>query len=125
MIDTDIVTTVQRLLDLVVIEGLYPSLSPNVGLQSERKRSSILYKRVSNSLPDLKLLDEIVFQTLLPLVTAPSSAIARLVRDRHLIDMIAALIDAAFSPDKDEGCKTACVEKLNQVLNRYTNIYFA
>jgi hypothetical protein len=125
MLDTEIVSTIQQLLDVIVIEGLYPSLNSNVGLQAERRRRSSLYKGVSKALPDLKLLDDIVFKTLLPLVVDAPSTIARLVRDRHLIDMIAAITDVAFSPDRDESSKTDSVEKLNQLLNRYKMISIA
>ena len=64
VLDTGLVSATYGLLDLLVLEGVYPSLTPGVGIQPERRKGSLLCNRTTKTSKDLTTLELIVYDTL-------------------------------------------------------------
>ncbi|KAL8782337.1 MAG: hypothetical protein Q9213_005458 [Squamulea squamosa] len=93
------------LLDLVVLEGIYPSLSPGVGVPMERRVKSALKgglitrkldQTQSGQAQDQALLAAII-DTLNPIFVS-RKGLASNIEARSLVDMIGAMGELAFSP---------------------------
>jgi hypothetical protein len=119
VLDTALVRIVHDLLDVIVIEGLYPSLSPNVGPQQERHKKSLFYHALAISLPNLELVDTILWKTLRHIAFDSSKGLTRVIRDRHLIDIIAAEVDLAHSPTRLAVIKQNASEMLEKSTSKY------
>jgi hypothetical protein len=119
VVDPSILRTAQDLLDMIVIEGLYPSLSPKVGLLEDRIKRSHLYSSITANFPDLGVLNEVFSQTLCSIVFDKGPGLSRIVRERHAIDILAANVDLAFSPARSDLQKTQFEENLNILVDEY------
>lgn len=119
--DTSLVSTVHNILDIVIIEGLYPYLSGNVGPQNERRKKSAFYQNLKINLPNLDLVDTVLWKTLKTVTFDLPKGLSRVVRDRHLIDIIAAEIDLAYAPRNNDilqvKARTAFEETSKQFVN--------
>ena len=96
---------IDTLIDLVVLEGIYPCLSPGVGVPMERRVKSALQGDLvtrplsqpnPEDLQDQELIATIV-DCLYPIVLS-RQGLASSVEARMLVDLIAAVAEAAFSP---------------------------
>jgi hypothetical protein len=116
VMDTGLVSAVYRLLDLILLEGVYPSLAPGVGIQPERQKRSRLCNKYAKAPKDLNILVPILYETLNDIAFGKEGGIKSLVRDRVLIDLIAAHTDVAFSPSRDGLARQTALEKLNFLL---------
>jgi hypothetical protein len=110
------VSVVYRLLDLILLEGVYPSLAPGVGIQPERQTRSRLCNKYAKPPKDLNILIPILYETLNGIAFGEEGGIKSLVRDRVLIELIAALADVAFSPSRDDFTRQTALERLNRLL---------
>ncbi|KAI9774319.1 MAG: hypothetical protein M1840_004213 [Geoglossum simile] len=98
--------TIYGLFDLISLEGIYPSLSPGVGVPLERRVKSVLPAGViarrappsSSEDRDLGLLQEIA-DRLLGVDSNARIGISPICRERVLVDLIAACGELAFCPD--------------------------
>jgi hypothetical protein len=97
MIDTGVMSQVFPLLDLILLEGVYPSLSKGVGFPRERQKRSTVCNRSCVSFLDLKVMHE-VLAVLNPIVFNSAGGIHPQFQDSFLLDMIAANADLAYSP---------------------------
>ncbi|KAL8857496.1 MAG: hypothetical protein Q9178_005990 [Gyalolechia marmorata] len=97
---------IDTLIDLVVLEGIYPCLSPGVGVPMERRVKSALKGDLvtrplsqpnPENLQDRELIATIV-DRLYPIVLS-RQGLASSVEARMLVDLIAAVAEAAFSPN--------------------------
>jgi hypothetical protein len=116
VLDTGLVSVVYRLLDLILLEGVYPSLAPGVGIQPERQKRSRLCNKYAKPQKDLNVLIPILYETLNDIAFGEEGGIKSLVRDRVLIDVIAAHADVAFSPSRDSLARQTALERLNHLL---------
>ena len=98
--------TVDGILDLISLEGIYPSLSAGVGVPLERRVKSVLQGGiVSKSLTqelqgenqDKALLSEII-QILWSIIEARGKGLQPAVEDRILVDIIAGTGELVFTP---------------------------
>ncbi|KAL8931094.1 MAG: hypothetical protein Q9208_000197 [Pyrenodesmia sp. 3 TL-2023] len=96
---------VDGLLDLLVLEGIYPSLSPGVGVPVERRLKSALKggfttrplsEASGGKADDQQLLTDIV-ECLSP-ISLSRVGLSTSVQDRTFVDLIAATGELAFSP---------------------------
>lgn len=113
------------LLDLVVIEGIYPCLSTGVGVPMERRVKSALKgafvtRRLSQDengqSHDQELLTAIV-DCLSPILSS-GKGFASNVEARMFVDLVAAVGQAAFSPDFAVGSKQRYLTIFDNVLDR-------
>jgi molybdopterin-guanine dinucleotide biosynthesis protein len=100
ILDTLLSRTAHDLLDIIVVEGLYPSLSPHVGIAEERRRHSHFYKHTTKDPPNLGVLNAIL-QTFSTIALSNPVGLSRVVRDRHMVDLLAALYNLTYSPTSD------------------------
>lgn len=109
--------TIFALLDLLILEGIYPSLSPGVGIPIQRRaRSFVVPSQVPAAVgrvteidtADTELLREIVQDLSDILQPTPETAgsgykgIEGMVRERCLVDLLAGSGELAFNPDLAE-----------------------
>ncbi|KAI9754692.1 MAG: hypothetical protein M4579_004597 [Chaenotheca gracillima] len=107
--------TIYGLLDLVSLEGIYPTLSPGVGIPLERRVKSVLPAGVIaktedgqvSSIPyqDGNSLLEVVVDGVFRAFKAASLSMQSLVRERILVDLIAALAELAFNSSRNDLAK--------------------
>ncbi|KAL8716876.1 MAG: hypothetical protein Q9225_005823 [Loekoesia sp. 1 TL-2023] len=99
---------VDALLDLLVLEGIYPSLTPGVGVPVECRLKSILkggfstrpLNEASGGRPeDQQLLTDIV-GSIAP-ISLSRTGLAPIIRQRICVDLLAAVGELAFSPAFD------------------------
>ncbi|KAA6406754.1 MAG: hypothetical protein FRX48_09477 [Lasallia pustulata] len=95
---------VDGLLDLISLEGIYPCLSPGVGIPIERRVKSVLRggfvaKPVAKESGDQIILAEIV-DSLHPIVKEGSKGLGLALRERTLVDVIAGAGQLAFDPSE-------------------------
>src|SRR4051812_19235577 len=55
-LDTSLLSVVNPLLDILVLEGVYPSISPEIGFRDRLKKRSLLYNKDSDRFPHLDML---------------------------------------------------------------------
>lgn len=120
--------TLDVLLDLISLEGIYPCLSPGVGIPIERRVKSILRAGfVTKSSPSTgrlrrghkKLLPAICINLYEIAIGHPLSSV---LRDRTLVDLIAGLGELAYSPlTHHEAIDDTWTPKLNRLLDKWVN----
>ena len=132
--------TIFALLDLLVLEGIYPSLSPGVGIPIERRaRSFVLPQYMARPMPtihvqeiyrDVQLLGRVVSGLLSVLGPGEESrsipkdwksprgypGVEGMVRERCLVDLIAGCGELAMSPETREENQAAWKEKLSKLM---------
>lgn len=94
------------LLDLISLEGIYPSLSSGVGIPLQQRVISVLpagvIARQSNTPQNDKPHDEVlldrILMTLSDIVLDPRPSIQSVVRGRILSDIISGALNLAFNP---------------------------
>lgn len=90
--DSRLLGAVYNLLDVLVLEGIYPSLPSGVGDLAERRTKSLLWRRPDPSYvspPPGDGLVESAFLSLDGFIATPDSGIENIIRHRLLADMIA------------------------------------
>lgn len=108
------------LLDLIAIEGVYPSLSSGVGIPLQQRVISILpagviaqeQKTTKNQLENEQLLDRIM-STLSDIVLDARPSIQPLIRGRILSDIISGVAELAFNSKSLQ----------NEKKERYRNVF--
>lgn len=98
------------LLDLLVLEGIYPCLTPGVGVPLERRAKVIIHPppktlsggiRNRDRLQDINVLTDVIL-ALSGLQDGRGEA-AELLKDRYLVDLVAGYGELAFNPAQDNG----------------------
>lgn len=127
--------TVFSLLDLLVLEGIYPSLSKGVGIPIERRARSFLLPsqlapgKGEDARKDRDLLKAVVSGVLGVLgigknrvvaqqdaqpTPSSSPSVERMIRERCLVDLVAGCAELAFNPE----APAAEVEAYTPLFNR-------
>lgn len=119
--------TVDGLLDLISLEGIYPSLSPGVGIPIERRVRSVLKNGVitrpspSGDGPQRQgqsLLVEICLA--LDNILEDGNGLASIIQERTLVDLIAGFGELAFSPlAENKSSKNTHSCRLKTSVDRY------
>ena len=95
---------IDGLLDLISLEGIYPALSPGVGIPIERRVKSVLQAGVSarhvaeigyEEGSDLRLLKEVI-DNLSKIVLAGDKGLNHAIRERSLVDVICGCGELAY-----------------------------
>ncbi|KAI9803433.1 MAG: hypothetical protein M1833_000952 [Piccolia ochrophora] len=119
---------IYALLDLISLEGIYPFLSPGVGIPVERRVKSLLNSTASAmrsestvTLPDQ---DGSVLNKAVDLLTTilqdTGRGIQFAVLDRSLVDILAACSELAFGPKENRASSNGKYEELcHALLKRY------
>ena len=97
---------IHGLLDLISLEGIYPCLSPGVGIPIERRVKSVLQggvvtQPVTEAQEGKELLTEIV-DGLYPVVKEAGNGLGLALRERTLVDVIAGVGQLAFEPSQTD-----------------------
>lgn len=117
---------VEGLFDLVSLEGIYPALSPEVGIPFEKRVRSVLKGGLETRPSSIN--DEIDSQmkTLLAEIcdklykmTDDSTRVSLVLRERTLLDLIASMAELGFSPSKRDKTDDTQVSKFNLLMHRY------
>jgi hypothetical protein len=114
-LDTGVMAQIFPLLDLILLEGVYPSLSKGVGYPRERQKRSLVCNRSCMSFPDLNTLDDVLV-ILNPLVFTSTGGIHQQVQDSILLDVIAANADLAYSPLREDALRLVASKLLSTYL---------
>ena len=118
--------TVDGLLDLISLEGIYPSLSPGVGIPIERRVRSVLRNGLvtrpspSGDGPQTQG-QSLLAETCLALdeILKDSVGLASFAQERTLVDLIAGFGELAYSPsDESISSKNVYSCKLEKLLDR-------
>lgn len=112
------------LLDLVVIEGIYPCLSNGVGVPMERRLKSALKNDLvtrplsqdKNGSHNQELIAAIV-DCLYPILSS-GNVLASNVEARMLVDLVAAVGQVTFDPDFAVGSRQHYLEIFDKLLER-------
>lgn len=125
--------TVDGLLDLISLEGIYPFLSPGVGVPIERRVRSVLQGGlVSKPSPandgaaqeERSLLAEIC-DRLYGIAQGEGEGLTSSLQERTLVDLIAGLGDLAYAPLlQDQNLGKQHDRMLRSLLDRYVAAYF-
>jgi hypothetical protein len=121
-LDSTIFTAVYGLLDLIILEGVYPSLTPGICSSDQRLAKSILYPKgvqTSAEPPDLQLLESMIYDVLNPIALAHDQGVQPMLQGRVVSDLVAANAELALSPRRSAGEKTRELSELQNLLNRY------
>jgi hypothetical protein len=118
VLDTGLVSATYGLLDLLILEGVYPSLAQGVGIQPERRKGSLLCNRLTKPSKNLDLLGPVIYDTLNQVIFGNEDGVKNVVADRVLIDLIAANADLAFSPARDNSSRKTALEILNKIFEK-------
>jgi hypothetical protein len=116
-LDAALLSVVNPLLDLLVLEGVYPSISPNVGFRNRLKKQSLLYNKDSGEFPNLNMLQTVLVNTLNAIAFDEDSGFSSQVRSRILTDLIIGNFDLAFSPARDKPSQIASKLRLDHILD--------
>lgn len=122
------------LLDLISLEGLYPSLSSGVGIPLQQRVISVLpagiiakkTDTVPSSVPHDEPLLRRIISVLIDILNDPRPSIQPIIRSRILSDIISGTSDLAFNP-KLELCsnRKELQKALAQIVEEYAYIVFA
>ena len=116
--------TIDALLDLVSLEGVYPRLSPGVGAPIERRVRSVLQGGTSiaeikdQNEPDSAGLDVIAERLYIILLTRRGIAMA--IEQRTLVDVLAGIAQLAYGPKALQ--QEVWSKKLDHLVNRQESI---
>ena len=123
---------INGLLDLISIEGIYPFLSPGVGVPIERRVKSVLQNAVVKESPqsesrsenlDKELLTEII-DSLYEISEAKGSGLNSALQTRTLVDLISGAGELAFAdPIQDEQRSKTYVRIFNNILDGYVSLF--
>ncbi|KAF8445525.1 hypothetical protein BGX38DRAFT_1195156 [Terfezia claveryi] len=96
------------LLDLLALEGIYPCLTPGVGVPLERRAKAIIppsSKIPSGGLRSIKKISVLtdVILSLSSLLQNDRGEVVDLLKDRCLVDLVAGYGELAFNPSQDHG----------------------
>lgn len=94
------------LLDLISLEGIYPSLSSGVGIPLQRRVISVLpagviaqqQDKIAHDKPQHEFLLQHIMNTLSDIIFDPRPSIQPVIRGRILSDLISAAADLAYNP---------------------------
>ncbi len=119
---------VDGLLDLISLEGIYPYLSPGVGVPIERRVKSVLQGGlVTRPSPTDEgsrrrgrvLLDHICHE-LYMIMNGDRTSLTSCLQERTLVDLIAGLSELAYAPTlQDEDTHTENDPRLQSLLDRF------
>jgi hypothetical protein len=99
------------LLDLISLEGIYPSLSSGVGIPLQQRVISVLpagiiakkANTINSRVPHDEPLLRHIIGALLSILNDPRSSIQSIIRSRILSDVISGTCDLAFNPMLEES----------------------
>ncbi len=120
---------IDGILDLVSLEGIYPSLSPGVGIPIERRVRSVLQggivTRTSSAeagqeVKDKGLLIEIT-ESLNQIAASRTTGLGPALQERTLVDLVAGLGELAYNPSYGESCSSH-VTTLKTLLDAYVSL---
>lgn len=116
---------VEGLFDLVSLEGIYPALSPEVGIPFEKRVRSVL-KGGLETRPSINDENDLQMEALLAEIcdklyemTDNSTRVSLVLRERTLLDLIAGMAELGFSPSKRDKTDDTQVSKFNFLMHRY------
>ncbi|KAI9679531.1 MAG: hypothetical protein M1817_005553 [Caeruleum heppii] len=125
---------VYGLLDLITLEGIYPLLSPGVGIPLERRVRSVLATGLATTNPsptpekrraheEVRLLREIV-DCLHQVLQHGLPPLSSILRERSLVDVISATGELAYSPYIEEpGIHSRYKLILTELLDEYVGLF--
>lgn len=121
---------IDGLLDLISLEGIYPALSPGVGIPIERRVKSVLQAGVAvrhvaeigrKEDVDLNLLKEVA-DGLSKIVLAGNNGVNHAIRERNLVDVISGCGELAYGHSFEKANQTNEYRVLlEQLLDEYVN----
>ncbi|CAG8086491.1 unnamed protein product [Penicillium salamii] len=99
------------LLDLISLEGIYPSLSAGVGIPLQQRVISVLpagiiakkAHTITSSVPQNEPLLRRIIGVLLVILSDPHPSIQPIIRSRILSDVISGISDLAFNPNLEQS----------------------
>ncbi|KAJ5894770.1 hypothetical protein N7495_006461 [Penicillium taxi] len=111
--------TLHALLDLISLEGIYPSLSSGVGIPLQQRVISVLPagviakqdQMISSTSPHNQDLLHLVMEALLKILEDETPSIQPVIRGRILSDIISGIADLAFNPNVGTCDDRAKLEK--------------
>ena len=115
--DGMLVGMVYGLIDFIVLQGILPSLSPDVAF-ARRPRSVLVTAASTSTDPDYSLLREVV-TNLLSAFSSRGVGIEPLISQRALPDVISAVAELSFSPNVSESTHMVFKSQYTELLDQY------
>ncbi|KAJ5423291.1 hypothetical protein N7491_008507 [Penicillium cf. griseofulvum] len=114
------------LLDLISLEGIYPSLSSGVGIPLQQRVISVLpagviakqAQVVTSSVPHDEPLLRHIIDVLVDILFDPRPSLQQIIRGRILSDIISGISDLAFNPNNtDSPCRNRYKKMLAKLID--------
>ena len=123
---------VDALLDLVSLEGIYPSLSPGVGAPVENRVRSALngglvtrpVKEDTGGKPEDAMLLKLIADDLRPILLS-NQGLKSIIQERVFVDILSALSELAYCPSYDSQIRLHYQPILTKILDRYVRSYWS
>jgi hypothetical protein len=91
-------------------------MSDKVGFAEERRKHSQLYRHLTKPLPNLDILHEVYLKTIRPIAFDVGGGLSRMIRERHLVDVVATDVDLGYSPLIDITNRKTATERFREDL---------
>jgi hypothetical protein len=114
-LDPSLLPAINPLLDLLLLEGVYPSISLDIGFRERLRKSSLFYSKDADKFPNLDMLQTILVDILNPIAFDVDSGISSQVQDRILTELIIANFDLTFSPAREKTVQVASKSRLDHI----------
>ena len=123
---------IDGLLDLVSLEGIYPSLSPGIGVPIERRVKSVLQggvvTRSSSAKDDLDAKDKELLikitDRLNQVAAVKAVGLGPALHERSFVDLVAGLGELAYNPSyADEKSRSSSGVTLKELLDAYVALF--
>src|SRR6266480_211332 len=118
--DSSLYSAVMALVDLLTLEGIYPSLPQGVVSPAERRKKSLLYTKVPPQVPlseNLQFSNHILRHTFNPILLDKQQGVQPFLRERIISDIVLGNVNLAFLPDLRIDERTYFAESLHKILD--------
>ena len=119
--DSSLYSAVMGLVDLLTVEGIYPSLPRGAASIVERRKKSLLFDKVppqSAMTDDLRISDQILGEIFDPIILGQEQGVQFLLRERFLSDVVIGNANLAYSPQFSPETNSRFRQKLHDILDQ-------
>ena len=118
--DSSLYSAVMALVDLLTLEGIYPSLPQGAVSPAERRKKSLLYTKVPPQAPlseNLQFSNYILLHAFIPILLDEQQGVQPFLRERIISDIVIGNANLAFMPDSRIDERTYFAESLHRILD--------
>jgi len=119
--DSSLYSAIMGLVDLLTVEGIYPSLPKDAVSVAERRKKSLLFPNAATQSPltdDLRVSDQILGEVFDPIILGQEQGVQFLLRERFLSDVIIGNANLAYSPQFPLETNSRFRRKLHDIIDQ-------